>query len=254
MPSANTGKQPMRNGLLSNSESSSSGSSSTTSNAVVGNSSNNAKVGALLAAAPRLSLEDEGSGEPPSYDDANSIQSGHLSARSFTRRPDVGVEIDDSLEFEYAFEASNSHEELLTNVVRHPGAKNTILSLQRLGLGSRRANLQNPIIFKIAAIPLSASQLEVQAKTNSEMGIKSIKIGMLDILEDDRDIQCGVIDWLEKGAGVRPLFHEQHPRPIPYINDYVRECLKLRNPNHDRQPPRGGVSISQTFSSNGRIL
>ncbi|KAK6341511.1 hypothetical protein TWF696_008583 [Orbilia brochopaga] len=201
MPSANTGKQPMRNDSTTSGEGSSSRSSGTTINLVAGNNGSSAKVATLLAAAPRLSLEDEASLEPPSYDDANSIQSGQLSGRSLAARNDVGFEIDDSLEFDYAFEISNSHDELLTNVVRHPGAKNTVLSLQRLALGSRRVNTQNPMMFKIAAVPLSASQLEVQAKANSEMGIKSIKIGMLDIPDDERDIQSGVIDWPEKGAG-----------------------------------------------------
>ncbi|KAJ6263028.1 hypothetical protein Dda_1586 [Drechslerella dactyloides] len=207
MPSANAEKQPARTGRLSNGEGSSSGNppTSTLTNAAEGSaSSNGTKIGALLAAAPRLSLEDETSLEPPSYDDANSVQSGQLSARSLVKQQDVGVGIDDSVEFEYAFEMAHSHEELLTNVVRHPGAKSTILSLQRLALGPRRANAQNPTIFKVGAVPLSANQLEIQAKSNSEMGIKSIKIGMLDIPEDDKDIQFGVIDWLERGAGHTP--------------------------------------------------
>ncbi|KAF3929994.1 hypothetical protein AA313_de0209235 [Arthrobotrys entomopaga] len=154
---------------------------------------NNPKVDALLAAAPRFSVREDD--ELPSYDDANSIQSGKATTPSIHRQ-EVGTEIYDTLEFEYAFDGASSHRDLVTSVVRHPGSKNTILSIQRLGLGPQKPAPLNLTVFKLNAMPLPAGQLEV--KTSSEMGIRSIKIGMLDILEDDTDLQFGTIDWWDK--------------------------------------------------------
>ncbi|KAK6543535.1 hypothetical protein TWF694_000281 [Orbilia ellipsospora] len=193
-----SGKQPMSNGSYDrswNGEGSSSGGNNNIDGggANTNGNGNNPKVGALLAAGPRLSIQEDD--ELPSYDDANSIQSGKTRTPSIHRQ-EVGTQIYDALEFEYAFEGANSHKELVTSVVRHPGSKNTILSIQRLGIGPQRPTLGNPSVFKLDAVPLPAGQLEVKA--SSEMGIRSIKIGMLDILEDEPDLQFGTIDWWDK--------------------------------------------------------
>ncbi|KAF3908968.1 hypothetical protein ABW20_dc0104434 [Dactylellina cionopaga] len=186
--------QPTSKGSSWNGEGSSSSASNYNTN---GNS--NPKVDALLAAAPRLSL-DETHLDPPSYDDANSIRSGIVN-NGKSQAQEVGIGIQDAIEFEYAFEVANTHEELATSVVRHPSSKSTILVLQRLAIGPRRATTQTPTTFELNALPLAANQLEITAKSNKEMGIRSLKVGMLDIAEDDPDIQFGTIDWTEKTTG-----------------------------------------------------
>ncbi|KAF3937675.1 hypothetical protein ABW19_dt0201105 [Dactylella cylindrospora] len=189
--SNNSGKQPAPNGY-------SNGEGSGSQNG--GGGSSNPKMQALLAAAPRLTLDDQSPIEPPSYDDANSIQSGHITVSSMNKPADVGTTIAESLEFEYSFDTANTHDQLVTTVVRHPNAKVTILSITRLALGVRRPSPGVPLTFKLSGTPLSANQLEVQAKSNPEQGIKSIKVGMLDIDEDDPDLQFGVVDWMDRGG------------------------------------------------------
>ncbi|KAK6532468.1 hypothetical protein TWF281_006657 [Arthrobotrys megalospora] len=203
MPSTPSGKQPITNPSSwdgAGESSSSAASASQQGTERNGYSSSNPKVDALLAAAPRLSLQDDDSLQPPSYDDANSIRSVNLPAQP-AKAQGLGVGVEDAVEFEYAFQVATSHEELATSVVRHPGSKTTILSIQRLALGSHRPNLQTGTAFKLTAVPLAANQLELSAKANPGMTLRSIKIGMLDIADDDPDIQCGMIDWADRGKG-----------------------------------------------------
>ncbi|KAK6518236.1 hypothetical protein TWF506_005395 [Arthrobotrys conoides] len=206
--SRSSGKQPISNTASWDGE----GSSSAASSSQEGTANSNSKASVFLAAAPRLSLQEEDDSLlPPSYDDANSIQSAILPAPSTTPQEHLGVGIEDAVEFEYAFQIARSHEELATSVVRHPGSKTTVLAIQRLALGSHRPSLQAITTFKLNAVPLAANQLEVTAKANSEMSIRSIKIGMLDIAEDDPDIQCGVIDWSAGGFGASAALRADFP-------------------------------------------
>ncbi|EGX52476.1 hypothetical protein AOL_s00043g265 [Orbilia oligospora ATCC 24927] len=192
-----SGKQPIPNMSSWNGEGSSSAATPSQEDTANGNS----KASVFLAAAPRLPLQEDDSLLPPSYDDANSIRSGFLPAQPSTPQENLGVGIQDALEFEYAFQIARAHEELATSVVRHVGSKTTVLAIQRLALGPHRPNTQVATVFKLNAVPLAANQLEVTAKSNSEMAMRSIKIGMLDIADDDPDLQSGVIDWLTRGTG-----------------------------------------------------
>ncbi|KAK6501329.1 hypothetical protein TWF481_009171 [Arthrobotrys musiformis] len=229
MPSRSSGKQPMSNGSSWNGESSSSGGGGATQE---GPRDRNSKIDAILAAAPRLSLLDDESLQPPSYDDANSIRSGFLPAKSSSLQDDIGVGVQDAIEFEYAFQVAQSHAELATSVVRRPGSKTTVLAIQRLALGSHKPNLQAATTFKLTAVPLAANQLELTARASAEMSMRSIQIGMLDIAEDDPDIQCGMIDWSERGLGsatgsgtdLPPVFFERsYPLPpdiLMFLNTF----------------------------------
>ncbi|EPS43620.1 hypothetical protein H072_2384 [Dactylellina haptotyla CBS 200.50] len=242
------GKQPISNGSYDTSWNSRGGSSSGAGNNSNGGEGTSRKIDALLAAAPRLSVQDEDD-ELPSYDDANSVRSGKLASPSNFQQSDVGVEIQDALEFDYAFQISTSYEELATSVVRNPGVQGTILAIQRLGMGSQKPGPGIITVFKLDGVPLPSNQLEVKAKSNPEMGIRSLKVGMLDVLEDDPDIQFGNIDWNDRiivhGANpqstghLRIMFDRPYSLP-PDIIFFLREfSFRTNTPRRIRVTTQG---------------
>ncbi|RVD85450.1 uncharacterized protein DFL_003771 [Arthrobotrys flagrans] len=97
MSSTSPEKQPMSNGFSWNGESSSSAASAPQAGT---EANRNLKTSALLAAAPRLSLQDDDSLQPPSYEDANSIRSAFLPAQSTKQQDNLGVGVQDTIEFE----------------------------------------------------------------------------------------------------------------------------------------------------------
>ncbi|KAK6358062.1 hypothetical protein TWF730_007417 [Orbilia blumenaviensis] len=223
-----------------NGEGSSGGAPYSQEGTVTGDGSGGSKVDALLAAAPRLSFQDDDSLRPPSYDDANSVRSVFLPAHAGGAQDQIGVGVQDAIEFEYQFQVARSYEELATTVVRHAGSKTTVLAIQRLALGSHRPSTQTATSFSLVAVPLAANQLELTAKANPELAMRSLKVGMLDIAEDDPDIQFGTIDWSERGTGkpgvygteLPPVFFERPysmpPDILMFLNTFAFKPNSLR--------------------------